>query len=279
MFMKRRKIIIASIVTLVMIVCAAAWVMAAGLREDLMNQSTVEQVLQRGVLRVGMSTFVPWAVKDKTGNLIGFEIDVAKRLAQDMGVKVEFVPTKWSGILPALLTGKFDIIIGGMGITPERNLKVNFSTPYDYTGMSMVASKKLAKGFKSLADFNRPDVTIASRIGTTAAAAAKKFTPKAKLKLFDDESQAVQELLNGRVHALIASAPLPAFQALEYPDKLFLPMKDNFTREPIGFAVVKGDVDTLNFLNNWIIVVEAEGWFKERKHYWFETKEWKDLIE
>ncbi len=279
MFMKSRKIIIASIVILVMIVCAAAWVMAASLREDLTNQSTIEQVLQRGVLRVGMSTFVPWAVKDKTGNLIGFEIDVAKRLAQDMGVKVEFVPTKWSGILPALLTGKFDIIIGGMGITPERNLKVNFSMPYDYTGMSMVASKKLAKGFKSLADFNRPDVTIASRIGTTAAAAAKKFTPKAKLKLFDDESQAVQELLNGRVHALIASAPLPAFQALEYPDKLFLPMKDNFTREPIGFAVVKGDVDTLNFLNNWIIVVEAEGWFKERKHYWFETKEWKGLIE
>ena len=62
-----------------------------------MSQSTIEQVQQRGVLRVGMSTFVPWAMKDKTGNLIGFEIDVAKRLAQDMGVKVEFVPTKLVG--------------------------------------------------------------------------------------------------------------------------------------------------------------------------------------
>jgi polar amino acid transport system substrate-binding protein len=145
--------------------------------------------------------------------------------------------------------------------------------------MSIVASKKLAKGFKSLSDFNKPGVTIAARIGTTAAAAAKKHIPNANLKLFDDESQAVQELLNGRVHALIASAPLPAYQALEYPDKLFLPIKESFTREPIGFAVVKGDVDTLNFLNSWITIVDSEGWLKERKHYWFETKEWKNLIE
>ncbi|HVN71825.1 MAG TPA: transporter substrate-binding domain-containing protein [Desulfomonilia bacterium] len=279
MISESKKFVTTAVFVLIILACACLLTAAKSVRDDLTSQSTIEQVLQRGVLRVGMSTFVPWAMKDKQGNLAGFEIDVAKRLAQDMGVKVEFVPTKWSGILPALLTGKFDIIIGGMGITPERNLKVNFSMPYDYTGMSVVASKKLAKGFKSLADFNRADVTIAARIGTTAAAAAKKFAPKANLRLFDDESQAVQELLNGRVHALIASAPLPAFQALEYPDKLFLPLKENFTREPIGFAVVKGDVDTLNFLNSWIIVVEAEGWLKDRKHYWFETKEWKSSIE
>ena len=99
-------------------------------------ESMLEQVMKRGVLRVGMSTFVPWAMQDKAGNFVGFEIDVANRLAQDMGVKAEFIPTKWSGIIPALLTGKFDIIIGGMGIRPERNLKVNFSIPYDHTGMS-----------------------------------------------------------------------------------------------------------------------------------------------
>ncbi|HOO39449.1 MAG TPA: transporter substrate-binding domain-containing protein [Deltaproteobacteria bacterium] len=253
-------------------------VLGQSLRQDLTNESTLEQVLKRGVLRVGMSTFVPWAMKDKTGNLIGYEIDVAKRLAEDMGVKVEFIPTKWSGIIPALLTGKFDIIIGGMGIRPERNIKVNFSIPYEYTGMSIVAHKELAAGFASLDDFNDPKVSIAARIGTTAAAAAKKFCPQAQLRLFDDESQAVQELLNGRVHALIASAPLPAFQAIKYPEKLFLPLEGEFTKEPIGFAIVKGDVDTLNYLNSWITVVDSEGWLVERKHYWFETKDWEHLI-
>lgn len=252
---------------------------AGNLQQQLVKESVLEQILQRKVIRVGMSTFKPWAMRDKTGKFIGFEIDVATRLAKDMGVEVEFVPTKWSGIITALLTGKFDIIIGGMGILPKRNLKVNFSKPYDYTGMSIVAHKKLADGYNSLEDFNRPDVVIAARIGTTAESAVKKFLPKAELRLFDDESQSYQELINGKAHAVVGSAPTPAFQAIKYSDRLFLPLKGTFTREPIGFALRKGDFDTLNFFNNWITVVEAEGWLKERKHYWFETTDWENLLQ
>ncbi|BAI80706.1 polar amino acid ABC transporter, substrate-binding protein [Deferribacter desulfuricans SSM1] len=242
------------------------------------TESTLDKVLKKGVLKVGMSTFVPWAMYDKNGNLIGFEIDVAKRLAKDMGVKIEFVPTKWSGIIPALLTGKFDIIIGGMSITPQRALKVNFSIPYDYSGMSIVANKFKAKGWNKLSDFNKKNVIIAVRIGTTAEVASKRFFPNAKIKLFDDESQAIQELLLGRAHAVVASAPMPAFQAIEHPDRLYLPIKDTFTKEPIGFAVRKGDYDFLNFLNSWIRYVKAEGFLKERKQYWFYTRDWEKLI-
>jgi polar amino acid transport system substrate-binding protein len=250
----------------------------AEVRQQLTAESTLEHVLKRGVLRVGMSTFVPWAMQDKTGELIGFEIDVATRLARDMGVKAEFVPTKWAGIIPALLTGKFDVIIGGMGIVPERNLKVNFTIPYEYSGMSIVANKKLAGGFKNLEDFNRPDVVLAVRLGATPVAAAEKFMPKAQLRKFDDESQAIQEVLNGNAYAVVASAPMPAYQALKYPDRLFLPLKETFTKEPIGFAMRKGDVDTLNFFNNWITFVQSEGWLAERKHFWFETMEWEPRI-
>ena len=242
------------------------------------QESTIEQVQKRGVLRVGMSTFVPWAMKDKTGELIGFEIDVAKRLAKDTGVDVEFVPTKWSGIIPALITGKFDVIIGGMGIIPSRNLKVNFSIPYDHTGMSIVAHRTLAAGFGRLEDFNGSNVVIAARLGSTAVTAAKKYMPKAQLRLFDDESQAYQELVNGNVHAVVGSAPTPEFQAIKYPEKLFLPLDKTFTREPIVFAVRKGDFDTLNYFNNWIRYVESEGWFKDRKDYWFRTKDWEKMI-
>lgn len=251
---------------------------AGELQQQLTDESTIEQVLKRGVLRVGMSTFRPWAMRDKTGKLIGFEIDVARRVAEDMGVRVEFVPTKWSGIIPALLTGKFDVIIGGMGILPKRNLKVNFTIPYDVTGMSLFANKELASGYDSLEDFNRPDVVISVRLAATPVAACEKFMPKAQLRKFDDESQAVQEVLNGRAHAMVSSAPMPAFQVIKYPDKLFLPLRETFTKEPIGFALKKGDVDTLNFFNNWITVVAAEGWLRERKHYWFETRDWENLI-
>src|SRR4030042_6143387 len=152
------KSAVSIITTILVIIFATTGMSYAGkLQQQLTTESAIAEVLKRGVLRVGMSTFVPWAMKDKTGNLIGFEIDVATRLAKDMGVKVEFVPTKWAGIIPALLTGKFDVIIGGMGILPERNLKVNFTMPYDYSGMSMVANKQRAEGFKSLEAFNRPE--------------------------------------------------------------------------------------------------------------------------
>jgi polar amino acid transport system substrate-binding protein len=258
--------------------CLAGGAGAGELQQKLAAESTLEAIMARGTLKVGMDTFVPWAMKDKSGRLIGFEIDVATRLAEDMGVKVEFVPTQWDGIISALQTGKFDVIIGGMGIVPKRNLKVNFTEPYDHTGMSLVAHRELAKGFASLEDFNRPEVTLAVKIGATPVMAAQKHMPRAQLKQFNAEAQVYQELLNGRVHAVVGSAPTPAFYALRYPDKLFLPVEGTFTREPIGFALRKGDVDTLNFFNNWIRVVAAEGWLQERKRYWFETQEWADLV-
>lgn len=243
------------------------------------DKSVLDQTLERGVLRVGFDTFVPWAMKDKNGEYIGFEIDVARRLAADMGVQVEFVPTKWSGIIPALLTGKFDIIIGGMGIQPARNLKVNFSNPYEFSGMSLVASASAAPGLSTPADFDKPEIVLAAKTGATSVAAAKKHMPKATVRMFDDEAQALQEVLNGRAHAMVASAPFPEQQAIRNKDKLYLPLAgDTFTKEPIGFAVRKGDADFLNFLNNWILVAESEGWLAERYDYWFKTMDWEALI-
>lgn len=262
---------------LLVMVASTGW--AAGTRQSLIEESTLDQIIEKNKIRVGFSTFVPWAMKDKKGDYTGFEIEVARRLANEMGVEIDFVPTKWSGIIPALLTGKFDIIIGGMGITPERNLKVNFSDPYEFTGMSIVANKKLAEGFSSLADFNKPGITIAARIGTTAATAARNFLPKATMRLFDDEGQALQEVLNKRAAAMVSSQPFPRVQSEKYPERLFLPLKGEvFTKEPIGFAVRKGDPDFLNFLNNWIRVNNANGWLQARYDYWFNSEDWKSQV-
>jgi polar amino acid transport system substrate-binding protein len=260
------------------LICTVTGISLAGtVQKQLVEESTIEQIIRRGSMRVGMSTFVPWAMKDKTGKWIGFEIDVASRLAKDMGVKIEFIPTKWAGIIPALLTGKFDVLIGGMTIRPDRNLKVNFTIPYDYSGQTICAHKTLAAGFKTVEDFNRPDVTISARLGSSSVPAIKRHMPKAKLRLFDDEAQAYQELLNGNVHAVVGSLPMPAYQAIKYPDKLFA-ITEPFTRELIGIAIRKSDFDTLNYLNNWIAMVDAEGWLQDRHNYWFNTRDWEGMI-
>jgi polar amino acid transport system substrate-binding protein len=253
-----------------------------GSEETAMEQepaSLLDEIVERGTIRVGMSTFVPWAMQSKDGELIGFEIDVARRLAADMGVEIEFVPTQWSGIIPALLTGRFDVIIGGMSIKPDRNLRVNFTIPYDYSGIAIAANAQNVPGRTTLEEFDTPDTVIAARLGTTAASAAERFLPNAEIRLFEQETQAVQEALNGSADAIVASAPLPAYLVVDNPDTLYLPLSDTFTKEPIGFAVRKGDVDTLNYFNNWIRVVESEGWLAERKQYWFGTRDWADQVE
>jgi polar amino acid transport system substrate-binding protein len=273
-----RSTALLALACIALLLCSALLAQAANLGQELASQSAIEQVLRRGVLRVGMSTFEPWAMKDKNGEFMGYEIDVARRLAQDMGVKLELVHTQWSGIIPALLTGKFDMIIGGMSIRPDRALKVNFSIPYNVTGMSLVAHKQKAQGFSKLQDFDKPGVVIAARTGTSAAQAAQKYLPKASLRLFDSEPQALQELLNGNAHAFVSTAPKPAFEAIAHKDKLFLPFSGTFTSEPNAIAVRKGDPDTLNYLDSWIRAVQAEGWFAERYTYWFETRDWANRL-
>ncbi len=275
--MNRGKTRAALLVAVTMLLTFAFSASGGELQQKLVKESAIDQISRRGAIRVGMDVFVPWAMKDKKGELIGFEIDVARKLAEDMGVKVEFVPTKWSGIIPALLAGKFDVIIGGMGVTPLRNMKINFTNPYYYSSQGILANAEKCKGF-ALADFNKPDVTLAARLGSTAAQAAKSQFPKAKIRLFDDEPAAVQEVRNGRVHAMVASQPLPAHMAADSPE-LLVSYDELQLKEPIGFGVRKGDIDTLNFFNNWIEIVQSNGWIKERYGYWFLSRDWKGLVQ
>ena len=240
----------------------------------------IADIQKRGTLKVGMSTFVPWAMRDKQGELIGFEIDVATKLAKDMGVEVEFVPTAWSGIIPSLIAKKFDVIIGGMSITAQRNMTVNFTTPYAHSGQMMAANKKLASNYTTMDDFNQSSVTIACRRGATPCKAAQKLFPKSTLRQFDDDAQAFQEVVNGNAHAMISSAPKPRFWSEAYPNEVFVAFDgENLTRGNEGFALRKGDPDAMNFFSNWIVVNTSSGWLKERHDFWFKNRSgWKDMV-
>jgi polar amino acid transport system substrate-binding protein len=268
------RIVNSLVVALVMVTAMAASTISAS------AQSMLEEVVQRGTLRVGMSTFVPWAMRDKKGELIGFEIDVANKVAKDMGVEIEFVPTAWSGIIPALLAKKFDIIIGGLSVTPERNLTINFTIPYAHSGQQMAANTALTKDIKSLEQYNDAAVTIACRRGSVSCDAAQKQFPNATLRQFDDDAQAFQEVVNGNAHGMISSAPKPRFWSEAYPDKVYVANNgENLTRGDEAFGLRKGDVDSLNFFSNWILVNTSNGWLQETHDRWFKDQSaWKDMV-
>lgn len=243
-------------------------------------EGLIDDIRERGTLRIGMSTFVPWAMRDKAGNLIGFEIDVAKKLAEDMGVTAEFVPTAWSGIVPALLAGKFDLVISGLTVTPERSATVDFTIPYAHSGQQLAANTALAGNLKTLEDYNTPDVTLTCRRGATPCQTAQEMFPLATLLQFDDDAQAYQEVLNGNAHAVASSSPKPAFFVEEHADRMFLPFEGKFLTEGNeAMALRKDNADATAFFSDWIETNEANGWLAKTHAFWFDGQTaWMDQV-
>ena len=246
--------------------------------QQLSSESVIETIKKRGALKVGVTTFVPWAMRDKNGNLVGFEIDVAKKVAADIGVDIVFVPTAWDGIIPALLAGKFDVIIGGLSVTAQRNLTIDFTVPYAHSGMGVAANKELTAGMTWPDDYNSSEVTFTCRRGATSCNAVDELFPKATIRRFDDDSQSVQEVLNGNAHAVVSSYPKPTLLVRQYGDQLFLPTTDNLTQGDEAFGLRKGDPDALNFFSNWILVNTSNGWLQERHTYWFKAAGWAEQV-
>ena len=178
---------------------------------NLAKKSTLNEIVERGELRVGFEAgYLPFEMADKKGNFIGFDIDVAKEMAKAMGVKFMPVNTAWDGIIPALITKKFDIIISGMTITQERNLKVNFADPYIIVGQTILLNKKHAGKVKSYKDLNNAQYTVTSKLGTTGEQAIKRMIPKANYKSFEVESEAALEVLTGKADATVYDLPFCA---------------------------------------------------------------------
>lgn len=236
----------------------------------------IGEVKARKTLRVGMASFVPWAMRDKEGNWIGFEIDVARKFATDLGAELELMPTAWDGIIPALNGNKFDAIIGGLSVTPARAESVDFSKPYSNSGVGVTASKKLAAKLKWPEDYNSSDVTFTCKRGIAACGEVQKQFPKATLRQFDDTAVAFQEVVNGNAHASVASEPAPAFYTIQNAEALFQPTKEYLSRGEEGIAIRKGDPGSLATINAW---VEKNGDFLKARHdYWFRTRDWADKV-
>jgi polar amino acid transport system substrate-binding protein len=247
---------------------------------NLAKKSHVEQIIARGELRVGFeSGYVPFEMTDKKGNFIGFDMDFGRRLAKSMGVKFVPVNTAWDGIIPSLMTNKFDIIMGGMTITQERNLKVNFADPYIVVGQTILLNKKLKDRVISYKDLNNPKYIVTSRMGTTGEQAIKKYIPKATYKGFESEAEAGLEVINGKADALVYDLPFCGFLYGSQGKGKTIFLSDPFTFEPLAWAINKGDPDFLNYLNNFLRQTKGDGFYDQLYKKWITGSSWKKELE
>lgn len=238
------------------------------------DDSTLNKILQRGELRIGIETgYMPFEMRDKNGDIIGFDVDIARHMARAMGVELKLINTAWDGIIPALLTDKFDLVMGGMTITPERNLKVNFCDPYMVIGQTVLLRKSLADTVTSYRDLNNKQYTIVSKLGTTGEIAARRYMSRATILTFESESEAALEVRNGRADAFVFDFPYNAIFIAENPEGL-VHLDQPFTHEPLGWAVRKGDPDFLNWLNNYLAQIRGDGTYDALYKRWFESDRW-----
>lgn len=242
------------------------------------NLDLLAKIKHCGKLRVGVSEIVPWATHDKDGNLVGFEVDVAKKLARDMGVEPEFYPEEFRYLIPDLLAGRFDVIVSGLSINASRALQVDFSVPYNTTDVTLAVNIKAAGSSPPLQSFNKDTVTIGVLEGTTAEDMAGVALPNAKIRTYTDDSRLFDDLIQGKLEAAVADSPRPAIVAKLYPTNVTCLCDTPLAAYPAAFAVRRGNLEFVNFLNSWIEAHTVDKWLEQRRDYWFKTTDWaKDL--
>lgn len=226
---------------------------------NLWKKSTLNKILERGELRVGLEPgYMPFEMTDKKGRIIGYDVDMAKKMAKAMGVKLKLIPTAWDGIIAGLITGKYDIIMSGMTITQQRNLKINFANPYVVVGQTVMIRKELASKIKNAKELDKKEYTIVTKLGVSGEIATKKIFKKAKVITFETESDCASEVLSGKADAFVYDQPYNiTFMAGKGKGKL-VHLDTPLTYEPLGWAIRKGDPDFLNWLNNFLRQIKGD---------------------
>ncbi len=262
--------------TLLMAVIVALFIVQTGMA----SAGALDEIQKRGTLRVGMEPgYMPFELTSKKGDIIGFDVDMVKRIAKAMGVKIELVSTAWDGIIPALLTNKFDMIASGMTLTQQRNMTINFANPYITIGQSILVNKKFTGKVSSYKDLNNASFTVGSKLGTTGEQATKRMIGKAKYISYETEQEGVLEVVNGKIDAFIYDLP---FNVIAYGQKgagKIFHIDKPFTSEPLAWAVRKGDFDFINWLNNFLHQAKIDGTYDKIYTKWFKNDTWMKEIQ
>jgi len=241
--------------------------------------STLSRIVENKEVRVGMSgNQPPFVMKDRSGNLIGFEVDMAEALADAMGVKLTIVSKPFAELLPSLGRGEVDLVMSGMTMTAERSLSFAFVGPYYVSGKSLLTQDETLSRVERTNELDREDLTLIALGGSTSASYVKNDLPKVKLLTAPDYDAAVKVVLAGKAQAMVADLPALVVTMLRNPDKGLSTSAALLTLEPIGVAMPLDDPVLEKYVTNIVEALEATGQVDELKKYWFEGARWLSMM-
>ena len=208
------------------------------------------------------AAYAPFESQNEKGEIVGFDIDVVKAVAQKAGIEVKFVNTPWEGIFNSLNQGDRDLLVSAITITPERKQTMDFSTPY-FDAQQLIAVKKDSK----IADFSHlKKLKVGVQNGTTGDEVVTKLQGKASpnIKRFESTPLALKELEAGGVDAVVADNGVVVHYVTNNPDAKFKTISDaSFAAEQYGLAVKKGNTDLLEKLNKGLADIKTDGTYNK----------------
>jgi len=239
------------------------------------SADVLDEILERGTIRVGVAEFAPWTIKTASGELVGYEIEVSNRLAKDMGVEPEFKVYEWDNLIPALRKGEIDIIAAGMAINSARALRVEFTQPTATSGVGIATNIEMTQDIKTLSDLNSGEIVIAAVTGTMSYSIADIYFDRANVKAYATPALAETEVLEGRAHVYLAGMPAVRYLALRASDKIDVPLDKPLLAHSEAIAIRKGEQSLMNFLNAWITARKADKWLSATHKHWFGSLGWR----
>lgn len=239
----------------------------SGLTATVAQADQLADIQKAGVVRVATFDANPpfGSVDAKTHDIVGYDVDFAKALAKSLGVKLELVATNPANRIPLLQSGKVDLIVADITITPERAQVVDFSTPYFVTGQQFLVP---AASADKLDDYGHDRIGAVK--GTTGEQALHQRFPSARVLSYDDIPLALTALRNGNVQAITQDSTILAGLLAEAPDKAkFKILPDLLSKEEIGVGVKKGETALLTAVNGELVKLEQNGEATKIYDSWF----------
>ena len=251
-----KKLVKLSVIAL-LVLALAAWIFPGNARAK-ENYRTLEEIQASGKINIGVfSDKSPFGYVDENGEYQGYDVYYANRIAQDLGVEVNFVSTEAANRIEYLETGKVDIILANFTVTEERAQVVDFALPYMNVALGVVSPEDAV--VTSLEDIAPEDAVIVIS-GTTAETYLEKNNPELKLQKFDTYAAAKTAFENGTGVAWANDNTEVIAFALENPGYT-VGIPSLGSADTIAAAVTKGNETLLNWLNDQIVTLGEENFF------------------
>jgi len=237
--------------------------------------SNLDRIAKNGVLRVGTAANMPpLNMLNKSDVPMGLDVDLARYIASAMGVELSLEIKPFAELLPALEADEVDMIISGMTITPERNMKVAFAGPYHISGKALLTKFKSLVTSEDTAKLNSEAFAYTALEGSTSAELVKTLMPKARLVTAKNYDEAVAMVLANKVDALVADYHVCVLSLLRHPDEGLVSLITPFTYEPLGIALPAGDAQMINWMNNFLNTMRESDELIKLKLKWIEDPSW-----